>query len=202
MDDRYKCITDYIKRQYSELINYSQVYEHILKLVQCVGNKNAYIIMEHLYKALKENIKNNTLDYIYENMTNENTPKCLLEFLLDENYKSDMEIQVEKNGNADDILDYFNETFEFRENQLDAINNTKLQNFLSGIHVHIMGAGKTAIILNLIYEHFKINKTNGIYIICTYRKEILDKMFYTNNILDKNKVAFWKKNNIIRFGFV
>lgn len=88
--------------------------------------------------------------------------------------------------------------FEWRKNQIDAITNTTNQNFCSGVHNQIMGAGKTLIILNTISEHLKLMPNKKLYIITTFRQEILKELFFNNNgEIDNNKVEFFKANNII-----
>ena len=86
----------------------------------------------------------------------------------------------------------------FRKNQDRAIDNTILQGYLSGVHDQIMGAGKTFIILKLIWEHYKKYKENKIYPIVCYRQEILKDLFFDkDNNIDENKKKLWKDNDII-----
>jgi len=86
----------------------------------------------------------------------------------------------------------------FRNNQIKAINETKSQNYISGVHDQIMGAGKTFIILKLIWEHYKKYKHNQIYPIICYRQEILKDLFFDkDNNIDENKKELWKKYDII-----
>ena len=86
----------------------------------------------------------------------------------------------------------------FRNNQIKAINNTTLQNYISGVHDQIMGAGKTFIILKLIWQHYKKYKDNKIYPILCYRQEILKDLFFDkDNKIDENKKKLWKKYDII-----
>lgn len=86
----------------------------------------------------------------------------------------------------------------FRKNQIKAIEETLKQNYLSGVHDQIMGAGKTFIILKLIWEHYKKFKENKIYPIVCYRQEILKDLFFDkDNLVDENKKKLWKENDII-----
>jgi hypothetical protein len=86
----------------------------------------------------------------------------------------------------------------FRDNQTKAINETILQNYSSGVHDQIMGAGKTFIILKLIWEHYKIYSGNNIYPILCYRQEILKDLFFDkDNNIDDNKKKLWKEYDII-----
>lgn len=86
----------------------------------------------------------------------------------------------------------------FRKNQERAIDETKKQDWTSGVHDQIMGAGKTFIILKLIWEHYKKYGGNKIYPIVCYRQEILKDLFFDlNNNIDENKKKLWKKYDII-----
>jgi hypothetical protein len=86
----------------------------------------------------------------------------------------------------------------FRKNQTRAIDETKNQNYISGVHDQIMGAGKTFIILKLIWEHYKKYGGNQIYPIICYRQEILKDLFFDkDNNVDENKKALWEKYDII-----
>ena len=97
--------------------------------------------------------------------------------------------QQQQNNQLIPITEYL------RPNQKMAVNNTIQQNFKSGIHCQIMGAGKSLIILNIIQSHFQIyNNPNNIYIVMTERIDILKQMFYGNK--EKN-YALWKSNGII-----
>ena len=80
-----------------------------------------------------------------------------------------------------------------------AINNTISQNFVSGFHNQVMGAGKTFIIYNLIERHREINKQkSGVYVILCERQDILRQMFFDKDgNIDKIKKEFLKENMII-----
>lgn len=82
--------------------------------------------------------------------------------------------------------------YQWRKNQLEAINNTHKQNFMSGLHNQIMGAGKTNIILKLISDHYAKYQENKTYLLICDRKEILREIFFTNGEIDLDKVAAWK----------
>lgn len=103
----------------------------------------------------------------------------------------------------------------FRKNQLDAINKMKEQKFISGINCQIMGAGKSYIILNTIWEHYKMYPFKKIYIILTERIEILRKWFkkpvygpdgnVIDYVKDDEKFNQWTTDGIIdttQFNFV
>lgn len=57
----------------------------------------------------------------------------------------------------DDINNLNAGNFEFRPNQITAVKNTIEQGFVSGLHMQIMGAGKTIIMLSLINNHYLIS---------------------------------------------
>ena len=118
-----------------------------------------------------------------------------------DNEQSDSNIQLDDNQSDDDKPpddNQLNEQFVMRENQKVAIVNTIDQNFKSGIHNQIMGAGKSYIILNLIQKHFEIVGQNKIYLLLCDRQEILRKMFFDDeNKICQKKITKWKKSGII-----
>lgn len=87
------------------------------------------------------------------------------------------------------------EPFDFRDNQKDAINKTIEQNFQSGIHCQIMGAGKTFTMLNIAQQHYTKYQQNLIYIIMTDRIDILKSWFMTD-LFDVIKMTYVKKYNL------
>jgi superfamily II DNA or RNA helicase len=89
--------------------------------------------------------------------------------------------------------DKLRKPFDLRHNQKHAINNTVNQDFKSGIHCQIMGAGKTFIMLNIIDQHFKKYNKNSVYIILTDRIEIL-KSWFMINLVDKIKKDYIKNS--------
>jgi superfamily II DNA or RNA helicase len=90
------------------------------------------------------------------------------------------------------------ENFEWRENQLKAINNTIEQNFASGVHNQIMGAGKTLIILHSIQRHYDLKKNNNLYILTTNRQEILKGLFFNDDgSINDDKKKYFNNHNII-----
>jgi superfamily II DNA or RNA helicase len=107
------------------------------------------------------------------------------------------EIQPPQNINDIELLKYDEnkKQFNFRNNQKDAINKTIEQNFESGIHCQIMGAGKTFIMLNIIYQHWLKYKQNLVYIISTDRIDILKSWFMTD-LIDKIQSLYVKKKSI------
>ncbi len=115
--------------------------------------------------------------------------------------ESDNDIDEEDNNNNEALNIPINEVienFKWRDNQKLAIQNTIKQKFKSGVHDQIMGAGKSYIILNLIWNHYQLNKNNLIYPIICYRQEILKDLFFDkDNNIDEKKKKFWKDNDII-----
>ena len=87
------------------------------------------------------------------------------------------------------------EPFDFRDNQKDAINKTIEQDFQSGIHCQIMGAGKTFTILNIAQQHYAKYQQNLIYIITTDRIDILKSWFMTD-LISVIQLAYVKKHNV------
>ena len=128
--------------------------------------------------------------------------KLIEEKIEDEDaYNEDNEDNEDTEEEEEDLnipIDEVINNFKWRDNQKKAIENTIKQNFKSGVHDQIMGAGKSYIILNLIWKHYQLNKNNLVYPIVCYRQEILKDLFFDkNNIIDKKKKKFWKDNDII-----
>lgn len=131
------------------------------------------------------------------------------EIQFDNKHEQDIDEENEDDIDEEELYvydsDIFKETktdFTFRPNQELAIKSTIEQKYVSGIHQHIMGAGKTNIMFNIIENHNNTYIKKGIYIICCDRKEVIDKMFFTEDkygekIIDQEKVEFLDKNNII-----
>jgi superfamily II DNA or RNA helicase len=130
-------------------------------------------------------IKNDNKDDISDTDTDSNSDNDLDDDLLD--------IKQE------DIVD----KFKLRENQTLARQNNIKNNFGSGIHNQVTGAGKSLLMMLTINDHYILNKNNTkLYIITCPRIEVLNKMFFEENdsgefvLCEKNK-KFWKDNNII-----
>jgi superfamily II DNA or RNA helicase len=119
--------------------------------------------------------------------------------------ENDEEVYSEENADAlDEIID--NEKFEWRRNQIEGLENQEKQGYKDGIHCQIMGAGKSYMILNTIERRKNLKLRNkNIFILATYRKEILNTMFKFP--IEKNKKELekeqkemfngWKVNGII-----
>ena len=98
--------------------------------------------------------------------------------------------------------DYKPQKFKLRPNQVEAVNASISNNFCSGIHNQIMGAGKTYIALNIIHKYVQMYKTNKIFIIMTDRIDILKSWFminltekYTNMYVDNPHIRYKTKTN-------
>lgn len=143
--------------------------------------------------------------------------KQLLSYIIDSifsNEEKEIETELEYDNDNDNLNDEQNivnndmnnvkieeavKNFKWRQNQLDAIKKTLVQNFSCGVHNQIMGAGKTFIILKTIWEHFKLNKNNKkIYVITCFRQEILKDLFFDDEgDIDEDKEIFFKENDVI-----
>lgn len=118
-----------------------------------------------------------TIDNIQKYYENTTLPINIIKYLLK---PKDEEIQEEYEEDiiSHDEHDITNDVtkFKWRENQLVAINETIKQNFSSGIHNQIMGAGKTYIMLSIINKHYDMFRKKLFYIVMCDRQEILRQM--------------------------
>lgn len=97
-----------------------------------------------------------------------------------------------------DLNNQINDVFNWRQNQIRAINETIKQDFKSGVHNQIMGAGKANIMINLIGEHFKIYPEAKCYLLLCDRQEILRKMFFNDKgEICREKILKWKAMGIV-----
>jgi superfamily II DNA or RNA helicase len=147
-------------------------------------------------------IVNHIIDKIFGNdefnaLNNDNKEKEDHEDEDDESSEDDEDDENEEGVNDVKIEDVV-QNFQWRANQELALNNMEEQDYTSGIHNQIMGAGKTFIILNAIDRHYSKNQNNDLYIITCYRQEILKELFFNDNgTIDVNKVNFFEENKII-----
>ena len=130
-------------------------------------------IRNYLEKKFESIEKRQLIDYIvdlicihndkFSNKKNKNKEEEENDDKEDENNdKEDENKNPEINIPLEEIIKFDG----FRNNQEKAINETILQNYISGVHDQIMGAGKTFIILKLIWEHYKKfggNKINKLF---------------------------------------
>jgi len=165
-------------------------------------------------KNSNKNIVRHIVDIIYEediieediieqnnerNENNENNENNEQNEQNEQNENNAENVNNEQNEGLNDIaIEEVINNFTWRKNQVDAINNTIKQNFCSGIHNQIMGAGKTFIILNTISEHNKLIPNKKLYIITSFRQEILKELMFNNNgQININKLNTFKTNNVI-----
>jgi len=203
--------------------SYETLNTQILKFIKEKDNKWISKIFKVIKKDLlelledKKDIKFNDIRNYLEDKFDSIEPRQLIDYIVDliccdnnkfSNKKSKNNKEEEENEeNPEEFIEdpVINIPLEeiikiegFRDNQTKAINETILQNYISGVHDQIMGAGKTFIILKLIWEHYKKFKGNKIYPILCYRQEILKDLFFDkDNNVDENKKELWKKYDII-----
>ena len=72
-----------------------------------------------------------------------------------------------------------------RNNQLEAINNSKKNKYKSGIHYHATGSGKSWIAMHILKNYNKENPKSNILWICE-RKDILNQQFNSKILKDRN----------------
>ena len=131
------------------------------------------------------------IDYIVKKYSETYDDQYILQFIKNE-LKMIYDHLIDNTSNLDIISDYL------RPNQKMAIQKTIEQNFKSGIHSQIMGAGKSIIMLNLIHIHYNSFRENKIYMICTERIDILKKMFYDDqDKLNYEQFSKWNDSKII-----
>jgi hypothetical protein len=175
------------------------VKDDLIKLLEEKKELKLRDIRDYLEDKYEDTEKRQLIDFVVDLICNEAD-----NFYLKKNVKiikDDESVDKQEPDNDPLInipLEEVIKIIEFRKNQEKAINSTILQEYLSGVHDQIMGAGKTYIILKLIWEHYKKYKGNKIYPIVCYRQEILKDLFFDkDNNIDENKKKIWKINNII-----
>ena len=197
-------ITDYVNHK----INYEELEAFLLLKFDCKNTtkkEKFNVIFPEFIQLIIDNIdilnkERDEIIVVKPKPKNKYLPDSDLEEDLEDEYiESDNdEIEIEENEtNELELIDYDTkrEPFDLRDNQKDAINNTIAQDFKSGIHCQIMGAGKTFIMLNIIYQHWLKYQRNLVYIISTDKIEIL-KSWFMIDILDKFKADYVKSKNI------
>jgi len=113
--------------------------------------------------------------------------------------ENDYQIEVENNKNM------IQKKFKWRDGQKDALQKIIDNEFDSGLISMITGSGKSLIFLRTIYNHLLKKKPNegSVYILLCPRIDILKSLFFECDSklkkpkLDKNKIKFWKDNDII-----
>lgn len=169
--------------------------EHIINVFNIPGE--LYDELVHLKTKLLNFLVPLLNKYITQNKTDEfilhecgaaNLPLNIVKFLISKDVDDNSEEQKEHELLEDDfkdlevdnakITDNSLDEFEWRPNQINAIQQTITQGFTCGVHYQIMGAGKTYILLKLIDEYNnRIDAKNLYHIILCSRQEILRQMF-------------------------
>ena len=179
-----------------------------LKKYDCYWIDCSFDLIE---KYLKENLDENQIIKKFNGL-GKPVDKKLLNYILEPVFNdgiqdiSDEEPDEEPKPDNIISVEELSKSFKWREHQIKAIKATEEQGFKSGVHNMIMGSGKTFIILNMIQKHYNTNNNNGLYILVCTHQEILKDLFFDNsNQLDKSKIEFWKKSDIIdleKFNFI
>ena len=162
---------------------------------------------KYLFNVIDDELKNNISKKSLKNelLTIPNINKCLIDRILTLIFD---DIIIEEKEEKEEIIEHeiiddrklpeLIDNFKWRNNQLIAIKNLIDQDFKSGIHCQVMGAGKTYIIWNQISEYYRLHVNNKSCIITSFRQEILkDLIFDENGQIDEDKKNFLKRNNII-----
>jgi superfamily II DNA or RNA helicase len=182
-----KAMLDYIKSK--DNLFFRKLFELIANEINKGATKEMLVKeFSHQNKHLIRHI----LDTIFDNS-----------IIDDDNEENDNEEQY--SNSVQEVSDVSNipiqeviNNFKWRTNQLLAINNMKLQNFKSGVHNQIMGAGKTYIILNTIQEHNILYPNKKLYIITCFRQEIMNLLFFDENgDIDEPKKELLKMHKVI-----
>lgn len=145
-------------------------------------------IKESLYDDMDKMLANHITEQIFED-----------DKIIDDDKEE--HVNYEEYDNVDNInvpLDEAVNNFKWRNNQIEAINNTIEQDFKSGVHNQIMGAGKTYIIFNTIKKHHELKPNRNLYILACFRQEILkDMIFNSDGEIDDDKVDKFREYGII-----
>lgn len=184
-EDYSKSMLDFIKSK--DHIWFDKLFDVIEEEIEKGAHKES-LIKELQCTRLHKNLMNHIVDVIFDEDIIENTDD-----------DDDNNEYIENQDNLNDIpLEEAVKNFRWRKNQTEAINNTIAQNFKSGVHNQIMGSGKTYIIFKTIDEHYKMDPTNGLYVISCFRQEILkDMLFDKDGDVDGDKVEKLKSFGII-----
>lgn len=169
-------------------------YDFFFDVLKSVIEKNENNIELSMNELLKYNLNKPSYKTFIDFIKNELTKYTIIKNIEDEKI-----IIIQKIENNP-------QTFKgLRNNQIIARNSNILNNFSSGVHNQIMGAGKSIIMLLTIRDHYCLNKTLNdgmLYIITCPRIEVLNKLFFENINnerfeINNNNKEYWKKNDII-----
>ena len=217
-----KLMLNFIKSK--DDIYFDFLFENIKRFITNNKSKDDVLKEFDALKDMNKSLKNYVINSIFDNLNNNINVQSAIQHINHITINDDDNIDDDITNNNDDGYDteIYNEELHvglnsnfFRENQKIAIEKMKEQKFISGINCQIMGAGKSYIILNTIWEHYKMYPFKKIYIILTERIEILRKWFkkpiYNDDgkVIeykeDKDKFNQWTSNGIInmaQFNFV
>ncbi len=187
-----KSMLDFIKSHNKQW--FVKFFDMIVKNIKNEMNENSLKSELLNIPKINKHIINHVIDSIYsQDNILKDEEEDNVDFVDEQNY------DVEDNAELDDInLEGVINNFKWRDNQLIAINNTIEQDFKSGIHNQVVGAGKSYIILKTIDEHLKAHNNVGIYIITCFRQEILKDLFFdSEGKLDEKRKNTLKMNEII-----
>jgi superfamily II DNA or RNA helicase len=149
----------------------------------------------------------NLLEFIFNNYTFD---ICTSD---EENIEENIEEYVEEYCEADlDLVHKFSSKPDWngwRPNQQDVIDKLKKNGFITGIHCHATGTGKSFLILKHCQEFVDQNKKGDI-IIITERVNILVDLFLVKNedntyVINQENKKMWKENDILdldKFKFI
>ena len=165
-------------------------------------NKDVQKYFEKIKRALENKISKEIPNDVIKNEYVNIIPKCILDYILN---TVQMPVQCIDNQNdekeddiiIDDDITKHIKKIQWRTHQIDAILALQQQGYKCGIIHHIMGSGKTFVMLHAIDAHYRTNKRNDVYVIVCDRQEVLRKMFFDGDKLDLKLIEFWKENDII-----
>jgi superfamily II DNA or RNA helicase len=190
--------------QYSKILDsYEDYNKSMLDFLKSKDEHYFKLLFKFIISELKRDLSENELkkELLEYHNINKHIVNRIIEVIFHPNIYSDKDsdIDTDTDSNSDTDTNTDSETeFKWRKNQIEAIDNTIKQDFKSGVHSQIMGAGKTYIILNIIEKHYEKYPNNKIYVITCFRQEILKDLFFDeDNKICEKKSKFLKDNNII-----
>lgn len=184
------------------------------ELIKMLGNQEKYNF-ENIIKKMQTYDVNNKdyksfLSFIKEKYDMLNVANFKKVIIDDSDSEDDTDDDSEDNSDDEEIIDVkLKDVYKYeglRKNQEIAQKNNITNNFSSGVHNQVTGAGKSIIMMLTINDHYKLNKkgNNGrLYIITCPRKEVLNKMFYEYDSdtedyeLNEENINYWRLNKII-----
>ena len=186
---------DYQKK-HKDLNNFESIFKKAYTDIDDLLINLIYDLIKKYHKLETKLFANKIDEIVIDEIVDENV---IDEIVIDDTNDMNNKIEPICNELKKEHLTQSTKWNQWRHNQTIAINSTIKQNFCSGFHNQVMGAGKTFIIYNLIERHREINKQkSGVYVILCERQDILRQMFFdTDGNIDKVKKEFLKENMII-----